>query len=56
MDTYCDKTMLYELQAEPLWRLSKYDELNDLLTKPEMKSNTTWGATIGQALLHFRNG
>ncbi|KAL3272429.1 hypothetical protein HHI36_013911 [Cryptolaemus montrouzieri] len=57
MSTHMDYgNILLEMQAEPLWRLGRFDILNDLLQKPEMKSNKSWGAQIGKALIHFNKG
>lgn len=50
------ENMLLEMQAEPLWRLGQYEELNDLLHKPEMVENKSWGVQIGKALISFKNG
>ncbi|XP_063916724.1 serine/threonine-protein kinase ATR-like isoform X2 [Zophobas morio] len=47
--------MLLEMQAEPLWRLGRYDDLNTLLERPELVDNTSWGVQIGKALLSFQN-
>ncbi|RZC32904.1 serine/threonine-protein kinase ATR, partial [Asbolus verrucosus] len=47
--------MLLEMQAEPLWRLGRYEELDTLLKKPEMADNPAWGVQIGKALLSFQN-
>lgn len=57
METHPDhKTMLYELQAESFWRQSSYDKLEELLARPELKTNTSWGVLIGKTLQHFRLG
>ncbi|XP_018574027.1 serine/threonine-protein kinase ATR-like, partial [Anoplophora glabripennis] len=48
--------MLLEMQAEPLWRLGEYDELDGLLRKPELIRNKSWGVQVGQALLYLKNG
>lgn len=47
---------LWELQAEPLWRLGRYDDLEKLLEHPALNQNDSWGVQIGKALLSFRNG
>ncbi|XP_044272747.1 serine/threonine-protein kinase ATR-like [Tribolium madens] len=46
---------LFELQAEPLWRLGQYDDLSTLLNREEMTENPSWGVKIGRALLAFQN-
>ncbi|XP_023017943.2 serine/threonine-protein kinase atr isoform X2 [Leptinotarsa decemlineata] len=48
--------MLLEMQAEPLWRLGQYDDLDKLLKTPDVVGNTSWGVQVGKALLHFKNG
>lgn len=47
--------MLLEMQAEPLWRLGRYEDLESLLRRPEMAENNSWGVQIGRALLAFQN-
>lgn len=46
---------LWELQAEPLWRLGRYDDLEELVNRPELTDNTSWGVQVGRALLSFRS-
>ncbi|XP_056649111.1 serine/threonine-protein kinase ATR-like isoform X3 [Diorhabda sublineata] len=48
--------MLLEMQAEPLWRLGQYDELNTLIKDPKLSKNKSWGVQVGKALLHIKNG
>lgn len=48
--------VFFETQAETLWRLGQYEDLDDLLSKTELKENRSWGVGIGKALLHFKNG
>lgn len=48
--------MLLEMQAEPLWRLGQYDELNTLLKKPDLATNKSWGLQLGRALLCVKDG
>lgn len=48
--------VLLELQAEPLWRLGQYEDLDCLLKKTELKNNNSWGVEIGRALIHFKDG
>lgn len=47
---------LLEVQAEPLWRLGRYEDLNELLERRELQKNKSWGVQVGRALLNFRNG
>ncbi|XP_065155593.1 LOW QUALITY PROTEIN: serine/threonine-protein kinase ATR [Atheta coriaria] len=47
---------MLEAQTEPLWRLGRYDELDQLLQKRELQESTNWGVHTGRALIHFRNG
>lgn len=47
---------LLQIQAEPLWRLGRYDDLDNLLKKTELQKNNSWGVQMGHALLNFRNG
>lgn len=46
---------LQELQAESLWRLSRFDELEELLDNPDMQHSDTWGVRCGQLFNTFRN-
>ncbi|KAJ8944483.1 hypothetical protein NQ314_009467 [Rhamnusium bicolor] len=48
--------MLLEMQAEPLWRLGQYEELDNLLKKPDMVNNKSWGVQVGKALLFLKQG
>ncbi|CAH0564186.1 unnamed protein product [Brassicogethes aeneus] len=48
--------MLLEMQAEPLWRLGRYDDLDKFLNKDDMVNNNSWGVNIGRSLLHVKNG
>ncbi|GJQ85421.1 hypothetical protein Trydic_g23851 [Trypoxylus dichotomus] len=47
--------LLLEMEAEPLWRLGRYDDLGNLVKKSCMKDNSSWGVKIGQALLDIQN-
>lgn len=48
--------MLLEMQAEPMWRLGRYNELDNFLKKPDLLANNSWGVKVGKALLHLKNG
>lgn len=43
-----------DIKAEPLWRLSRYDELDELLADNTIKHSTCWGVRCGKLLLKFR--
>lgn len=47
---------LLEMQAEPLWRLGRYEDLNKLVENPYLAENSSWGVKLGQALLKIQNG
>ncbi|KAK4874516.1 hypothetical protein RN001_013876 [Aquatica leii] len=49
-------TLLLETQAEPLWRLSRYTDLDNLLEKEELKNNHSWSVDMGRSLLYLQNG
>lgn len=40
--------------AEPLWRLSRWDELDKLIHEPGVKESDIWGINCGQLLIDFR--
>ncbi|XP_063698186.1 serine/threonine-protein kinase ATR-like [Culicoides brevitarsis] len=40
--------------AEPLWRLSRWDELENLIQEPGIKESDIWGINCGQLLIDFR--
>lgn len=48
--------MLLEMQAEPLWRLGQYEELDNLLKKPDLRHAKSWGVEMGRTLLFFKDG
>lgn len=44
-------------RAECLWRLSRFEELDDLLeNQSALRNSSNWGIRCGQALLGFRRG
>lgn len=45
---------LLQSSAEPLWRLGRFEELNDLIETRNLKDSTDWGVRCGQILLDFR--
>ncbi|KAF5293803.1 hypothetical protein FQA39_LY03288 [Lamprigera yunnana] len=50
------KSFLLETQAEPLWRLGRYTDLDNLLQKMELQNNHNWPVEMGRSLLHLHNG
>uniref|UniRef100_A0A336KU49 Serine/threonine-protein kinase ATR n=1 Tax=Culicoides sonorensis TaxID=179676 RepID=A0A336KU49_CULSO len=40
--------------AEPLWRLSRWDDLNELIQDPSVKDSDIWGINCGRLLIDFR--
>ncbi|CAO1396698.1 unnamed protein product [Diamesa hyperborea] len=47
--------MFNEIKAEPLWRLGRFEELEQLLDNPEFNEVTDWGVRCGQLLIKFRH-
>ncbi|KAJ2945898.1 hypothetical protein O0L34_g4806 [Tuta absoluta] len=43
-----------ELAAEPLWRLGRFDRLEELARKPVPSCRENWGLLIGRILLAYR--
>lgn len=54
LDDSKKKELGSEFKAEPLWRLSRFDELEELLKEEEVLQSTNWGVRCGQLLLKFR--
>lgn len=46
---YCD-----EIKAEPLWRLSKFDDLEDLLDSNRVGKKSSWSVICGRLLTKFK--
>lgn len=46
--------VLLQSSAEPLWRLGRFDELEQLIERSNMEGNSEWGIRCGQILLDFR--
>lgn len=44
-----------EIRAEPLWRLSRFDELGCLLEDEKIASSASWGVQCNRLLLNFRD-
>ncbi|KAB0793869.1 hypothetical protein PPYR_13489 [Photinus pyralis] len=51
-----NKNVLLEMQAEPLLRLGRYSDLDELLKKPEMRCNHSWSLEVGRSLLYLQDG
>ncbi|XP_050294547.1 serine/threonine-protein kinase ATR [Anthonomus grandis grandis] len=47
--------MLFEMQAEALWRLGSYDDLDNLLSKPGVADARGWGVQVGRSLICIKN-
>ncbi|KAF7269206.1 hypothetical protein GWI33_017672 [Rhynchophorus ferrugineus] len=47
---------LQEFQAEALWRLGKYDDLEQLLEKPDLQHQNSWAIQLGKSLVHIKKG
>ncbi|XP_050674865.1 serine/threonine-protein kinase ATR isoform X2 [Leptidea sinapis] len=45
---------LKELSAEPLWRLGRFEQLEELVNKPVPPSRDNWGLLMGRILLAYR--
>ncbi|XP_068631581.1 serine/threonine-protein kinase ATR-like [Battus philenor] len=43
-----------ELSAEPLWRLGRFEQLEELAKKPVPSSRENWGLLMGRILLSYR--
>ncbi|XP_063533871.1 serine/threonine-protein kinase ATR [Cydia strobilella] len=44
-----------ELAAEPLWRLGRFEQLDELINKPLPSSRENWGVLMGRILLSYRS-
>lgn len=42
--------------AEPLWRLGRFEELDDLLGNTKLRDQSDWGIRCGQVMLALRKG
>ncbi|PZC86486.1 hypothetical protein B5X24_HaOG209205 [Helicoverpa armigera] len=49
-----DEDGMKELSAEPLWRLGRFEELDELCKKPVPPSKENWGLLMGRTLLAYR--
>lgn len=45
---------ILQSSAEPLWRLSRFDALEELIENSNFKESSEWGIRCGQILLDFR--
>ncbi|XP_045771949.1 serine/threonine-protein kinase ATR-like isoform X2 [Maniola jurtina] len=50
-----DSEDMMELTAEPLWRLGRFEQLDELAKKPVPPSRENWGLLMGRVLLAYRN-
>lgn len=46
--------VILQSTAEPLWRLSRFEALEDLIETSNLKESSEWGIRCGQILLDFR--
>lgn len=51
---YQNNDILVQSSAEPLWRLGRFDELEDLIECSDYKDSPEWGIRCGKILLDFR--
>lgn len=51
-----DRLILKSTCAEPLWRLSRWDDVDKLIKEPGMKETNSWDLNCGQLLIDFRKG
>lgn len=49
-----DENMM-ELAAEPLWRLGRFEQLDELVKTPVPPSRENWGLVMGRILLSYRS-
>ncbi|ERL94616.1 hypothetical protein D910_11893 [Dendroctonus ponderosae] len=47
--------MLLDMQAEALWRLGTYENLDRLLANPDVDNCKGWGVQVGKSLLCIKN-
>ncbi|CRK98788.1 CLUMA_CG012059, isoform A, partial [Clunio marinus] len=50
-----EKLACDEIKAEPLWRLSRFDELEELISDKTIQKSSNWGLRCGNLLLRFRS-
>ena len=55
LDESQQNKLSHELKAEPLWRLSRFDELEELVKDKKVAQSTSWGVRCGELLLKFRS-
>nr|CAD7426912.1 unnamed protein product [Timema monikensis] len=46
--------IMSEQQVEAFWRLHMFDELSDLLSRPEVDNDKSWGTQVGRALISLK--
>ncbi|XP_052740279.1 serine/threonine-protein kinase ATR isoform X2 [Bicyclus anynana] len=50
-----DSDDMMEFTAEPLWRLGRFEQLDELAKKPVPPSRENWGLLMGRILLAYRS-
>ncbi|EDS36403.1 esr1 protein [Culex quinquefasciatus] len=46
--------MLQEIKAEPLYKLGRFEELEELLESPQIQQSDSWGVICGSMLVSYR--
>lgn len=54
LDKSAQKKLSEEIKAQPLWQLSRFEELEELLVDKSIQQSPSWGVRCGQLLLKFR--
>ncbi|XP_029733989.2 serine/threonine-protein kinase ATR-like [Aedes albopictus] len=47
-------TLLQEIKAEPLYRLGRFEELEELLESPSVQDSDSWGVVCGSLMTSYR--
>ncbi|XP_062565656.1 serine/threonine-protein kinase ATR-like [Armigeres subalbatus] len=47
-------TLLQEIKAEPLYRLGRFEELDELLETPTVQGSDSWGVVCGSLMISYR--
>ncbi|XP_065080234.1 serine/threonine-protein kinase ATR-like [Ochlerotatus camptorhynchus] len=47
-------SLLQEIKAEPLYRLSRFEELEELLESPSVQDSDSWGVICGSLMISYR--
>lgn len=51
---YNEQSLLQEIKAEPLYRLGRFDELEELLESPMVHESDSWGVICGTLMASYR--